>query len=277
MTITTPAPRGISTRNRQLLALLNQNFDGPFSVGEATLSLGYTIEGAHRFLAYLAARGWLVRVRRGYYATVPLDAIVPTEWREDPWLIASKVFGPSCYIGGWTACEYWDLTDQLFNATVLFTTRKVRNTVTDVQGSPVRIRHTMPDKLFGTQPVWRGRNKVNVSDPSRTLVDVLDAPELGGGIRHVAEVLDSYFNSEHLDESLLLGYAGRLGNRTVFKRLGYLLETLGIEAPGLVQACREQMSSGISLLDPSMPSRGPTRRRWNLRLNATILSERTEL
>ena len=118
---------------------------------------------------------------------------------------------------------------------------------------------------------------MNVSDPSRTLVDVLDAPELGGGIRHVAEVLDSYFNSEHLDESLLLGYAGRLGNRTVFKRLGYLLETLGIEAPGLVQACREQMSSGISLLDPSMPSRGPTRRRWNLRLNATILSERTEL
>ena len=237
---------------------------------------GHTIGGAHRFLAYLAARGWLVRVRRGYYATVPLDAIVPTEGRGDPWLIASKVFGPSCYIGGWTACEYWNLTEQLFNATVLFTTRKVRNTETDVQGYPLRIRHTMSDKLFGTQPVWRRRSKVNVSVPSRTLVDILDAPELGGGIRHVAEVLDSYFDSEHLDESLLLGYAGLLGNRTVFKRMGYLLETLGIEAPELVQACREEMSSGISLLDPSMPSRGPIRRRWNLRLNAVILSERTE-
>ena len=275
LTITTPAPRGISTRNRQLLALLNQEFDGPFSVREAALALGYTIEGSHRFLAYLAARGWLVRVSRGYYATVPLDAIVPTEWREDPWLIASKVYGPSCYIGGWTACEYWNLTDQLFNATVLFTTRKVRNTETDVQGSPLRIRHTRHDNLFGTQPVWRGRSKVDISDPSRTLVDILDAPELGAGIRHVAEVLDSYFDSEHLDESLLLEYAGRLGNRTVFKRLGCLLETLGIEAPELVQACREQMSSGISLLDPSMPGRGPTRRRWNLRLNATILSERS--
>ena len=99
---------------------------------------------------------------------------------------------------------------------------------------------------------------------------------LGAGIRHVAEVLDSYFDSEHLDESLLLEYAGRLGNRTVFKRLGYLLETLGIKAPALVRACREQLSSGISLLDPSMPGQGPTRRRWNLRLNATILSERIE-
>ena len=277
MTITTPTPRGISTRNRQLLALLNQEFDGPFSVRDAALTLeGHTIRGAHRLLAYLTERGWLVRVRRGYYTTVPLDAVVPTEWREDPWLIASKVYGPSCYIGGWTACEYWNLTDQLFNATVLFTTRKVRNTVTDVQGSPLRIKHTMHDKLFGTQSAWRGRSKVSISDPSRTLIDILDAPELGGGIRHTAEVLEAYFSSEHLDEDLLLEYAGRLGNRTVFKRLGYLLEALGIEALELVRACREEMSSGISLLDPSLPNRGSAKRCWNLRLNATILPARGE-
>lgn len=212
-----------------------------------------------------------MRVSRGYYTTVPLEAVVPTEWREDPWLIASKVYGPSCYIGGWTACEYWNLTDQLFNATVLFTTRRVRNTVTEVQGSPLRIKHTIHDKLFGTSSVWRGQSRVNVSDPSRTLVDVLDSPEIGGGIRHVAEVLDSYFASEHLDESLLLEYAGRLGNRTVFKRLGYLIEVLDIEAPGLVQECRKRISSGMSLLDPSLPRRGSSRRRWNLRLNAAIL------
>ena len=217
-----------------------------------------------------------MRVRRGYYATVPLDAVVPTEWREDPWLIASKIFGPCCYIGGWTACEYWNLTDQLFNATVLFTTRKVRNTVTEVQGFPIRIKHTMPEKIFGTQPAWKGRSKVNVSDPSRTIVDILDAPEVGGGIRHVAEVMESYFSSEHIDEALLLEYAEHLGNRTVFKRLGYLLEALDIEALELAHACREKISSGISLLDPSLPNRGPAKRRWNLRLNATILPTRGE-
>ena len=248
------------------------------SVRDAALTLeGHTIRGAHRLLSYLTERGWLVRVSRGYYTTVPLEAVVPTEWREDPWLIASKVYGPSCYIGGWTACEYWNLTDQIFNATVLFTTRRVRNTVTEVQGSPLRIKHTMHDKLFGTLFVWRGRSKVCISDPSRTLIDTLDTPELGGGIRHVAEVLDSYFGSEHLDEFLLLEYAERLGNRTVFKRLGYLLETLGIEAPELVRACRGGISSGISLLDPNLPKRGPTRRRWNLRLNTTILPEMSGL
>ena len=117
---------------------------------------------------------------------------------------------------------------------------------------------------------------MDVSDPTRTLVDVLDSPELGGGIRHVAEVLEAYCDSEHLDESLFLEYAGRLGNRTVFKRLGYLIEALGIEATELVRECRERMSSGMSLLDPSLPRRGPSRRRWNLRLNATVLPDRVE-
>ena len=277
MVITSPAPRGISTRNRQLLTLLNRSFAGPFSVREAATALDCTVDEARRFLAYLAARGWLVRVSRGFYATVPLDAIEPTEWREDPWLVAAKVFGPACYIGGWTACEHWNLTDQLFNTTVLFTERKVRNTETDVQGSPLRIRHTARENIFGTRSVWRGQSRVDVSDPTRTLVDVLDSPELGGGIRHVAEVLEAYFDSEHLDEFLVLEYAGRLGNRTVFKRLGYLIEALNIESPELVRECRERMSSGMSLLDPSLPRRGPSRRRWNLRLNATVLSDRVEL
>lgn len=277
MLITSPVLRGISTKNRELLALLNRGFDGPFSIREAAMALGFTIGGAQRFLAYLAARGWLVRVSRGYYATVPLDAIEPAEWREDPWLVASKVFGPACYIGGWTACEHWNLTDQLFNATVLFTTRKVRNTKTDVQGSPLRIKHTMPDSIFGTRSVWRGQSKVSISDPSRTLIDILDSPELGGGIRHVAEVVESYFDSEYSDESLLLEYAGRLGNRTVFKRLGYIIEVLRLDAVELARECRERMSAGMSLLDPSLPRRGKFRRRWNLQLNAAILPERVDL
>ena len=41
-----------------------------------------------------------MRVCRGLYAPIPLDAISPREWREDPWVIAVKLFGPDYYIGG---------------------------------------------------------------------------------------------------------------------------------------------------------------------------------
>ncbi|MBI2403374.1 MAG: hypothetical protein HYV20_11710 [Gemmatimonadetes bacterium] len=46
-----------------------------------------------------------------------------------------------------------------------------------------------PERLFGTRVVSRGRVRVQGSDPPRTLFDLLDDPELGGGIRHVADVL----------------------------------------------------------------------------------------
>ena len=236
------------------------------------MALGYTVGGAQRFLAYLAARGWLVRVHRGLYATVPLDSVEPSEWRIDPWVVASKLYGPSYYLGGWTACEYWGLTDQIFNSTVVFTTRRIRNREVEIQGFPVLLAHTNHENIFGTRSVWRDNSRVTLSDASRTLVDVLDNPSLGGGIDHVADVLRAYFESERRDDIELDAYIRRLGNRAVFKRLGYLMEVLNIKAPELILKCQADKSAGVALLDPGLPARGPTRRRWNIRVNATGLS-----
>lgn len=132
---------------------------------------------------------------------------------------------------------------------------------------------TSQEKMFGTRPVWRDRTRVNLSDPSRTLVDVLDDPSLGGGIRHIVGMVNTYFSSEHRNDALLEDYIRQVGNRTGFKRLAYLLETLEVHAPVLLQACEKGVSSGVSLLDPGMPAQGPVLRRWNLRVNGTIPSE----
>ena len=271
--VTKLAPSGISGRNRRLLATLHRSVPGPFSVQEAASALLLSIPRTHRLLSYLADRGWLLRLRRGLYSLVPLEAVNAREWVEDPWVVASKLYGSSSYIGGWSACEHWGLTEQLFRETVVVTTRRVRSVHDEVQGFTFRVKSTKEDRIFGIRSVWRGRTRVSVSDPSRTVADLLSDPSLGGGIRHVADVLKTYFESEHLDEDLLARYVDRLGNRTAFKRLGYLAETLDLASPDLLQCCRDGISSGTSLLDPSLPARGPYLRRWNLRVNATVSLE----
>jgi len=264
-----PDPAGISYANRAYLERLHRADSGPFDIGEASEILGLDREHTARLLGYLARRGWLARVRRGLYLPVPLDARRSGEWTADPWVVAERVFSP-CYIGGWSACEHWDLTEQLFRALLVVSARRVRQRDIELQGIPFHLTVRAPGALFGTVAVWRGQVRAAVSDPSRTIVDILDDPRLGGGVRTVTDVLREYMSSEHRDDGLLIAYGDRLGHRAVFKRLGYLAEQLGVEADELLAACRERRSAGVIALDPAINARGRIVRRWGLRDNVAL-------
>jgi predicted transcriptional regulator of viral defense system len=258
---------GLGGPNRAILTRLNRTFPGPFGVGEAMETLGLERARTKRLLAYLAARGWLARVRRGLYTTVPLEVEDPGSWLADPWAVAAKTFAP-CYIGGWTALHHWELTEQLFRSVVVFTGSAVRNKERSVQGTTFRLRQISDEHIFGTKTTWREKVAVKISDAERTLVDVLDRPDVGGGIRHVADCLEEWSVSERPSAEKLIDYAERLGNRTVFKRLGFLLEARGVEDPMLIEACSKRLSAGLSPLDPSASAKGRVLKRWRLRVNA---------
>ncbi|HQO36906.1 MAG TPA: hypothetical protein PLG59_19745, partial [bacterium] len=87
---------------------------------------------------------------------------------------------------------------------------------------------------------------------------------------HVADVLETYFAGEHRNDHLLLDYVERNGNRTVYKRLGYLMEILGIEIPDIVERCRSSLSTGLTFLDPTVRRAGRISKRWNLRVNVSL-------
>jgi hypothetical protein len=75
---------------------------------------------------------------------------------------------------------------------------------------------------------------------------------IGGGIRHVADCIANYVVGEDASGDELLSIADRLGNRAVFKRLGFLAERLeGWQS--LAASCRERLSSGTAKLDPLAP------------------------
>ena len=42
--------------------------------------------------------------------------------------------------------------------------------------------------IFGTKAVWFGK-PVEMADPSRTLIDILDLPSFGGGMRHTIDII----------------------------------------------------------------------------------------
>ena len=188
---------------------------------------------------------------------------------EDPWIVANKLFQP-CFIGGWSASEHWGFTEQIFDSIVVFTLQRVRKSKVEIQQRTFILKSVSRKKFFGTKSIWRQQTKLKISDPVRTVVDILNDPYIGGGMKHAAMVIANYFESESREDNKLLDYMKQMKNKTLYKRLGYLIETLELDACNLLKVCEKNISKGYSAFDPSMSNKGKIVRRWNLRVNVEI-------
>lgn len=248
-----PPFAGLEATSRTRLAKVLRATHGTVTPESAAAALADTRLAASKQLARWAEQGWLQRVRRGIYVPVPLESERADSAPEDAWLIANTAFAP-CFIAGWSAVEHWSLTEQVFRSVCVATSRRPRHREQTIGGTVFAL-HTVPSgHFFGLKAVWRGATRVQVSDPSRTVVDLLATPAWGGGIRTVVDVLQAYLKSEHRNLPLLLDYAARLGNGAVFKRMGYLLQQHAPDATEAISACAGHLTAGYTKLDPALPS-----------------------
>jgi predicted transcriptional regulator of viral defense system len=236
--------------SRERLAAVLRATKDVLSLETAATTLELDRPAAAKVLSRWAKQGWLRRVGRGLYVPVPLDLSTSEQVVPDPWVLVPALFGES-YIGGWTAAHHWDLTEQLFNETLVFTTRRIAEGRVNAQGVIFLPHHTAKKRLFGLKAVWRGTTRITLSDPARTLVDMLATPEVGGGIDHVADCLVRFHKTAPEDTGLLVDYAARYGNGAIFKRLGFLAEALLRDA-ALADTCQKRLTKGYARLDPAL-------------------------
>ncbi len=255
-------PAGLGQKSRSQLGKVLKGNRGVISVSSASDTLRLPREKTSQLLSRWAARGWIVRVKRGLYIPVPLEAESTDIAISEPWLLAQSMFEP-CYIGGWTAAEHWDLTEQIFHSIVIITTKKVHQRDVRFKGARFIIKTVGSHGMFGTKPVWLEDHKINVSDPTRTILDLFNDPSLGGGIRSSIDVFSNYIQSKHKDLLLLLQYAEKLGNSAVYKRMGFVLERGFPAEEKTIEICRKNMRTGYSQLDPQTPSKALVTA-WNL-------------
>ena len=255
---------GISSTSRQRLTALIRRTGPTFTVGEAAAILELPRDSTAKMLARWVAQGWLKRIQRGRYLPVPLEADPEGMVLEDPWTLAAMAFAP-CYVGGWSAAEYWGLTEQLFRTIIVSSAKPPRERRPELAGTPFWILGSKPERMFGHKSIWRGQVKVQVSDPTRTALDMLDNPLVAGGLRPMVDVVRAYLDSEHFDYSAVDEYAGRLGNGAIYKRLGYLLQLYYPERKALLAVCRKNLTTGLTQLDPATPGDRIVKR-WRIRV-----------
>ncbi|MFH0948003.1 MAG: type IV toxin-antitoxin system AbiEi family antitoxin domain-containing protein [Elusimicrobiota bacterium] len=252
------AMSGLGKLDRKRLSEILRGTKGVISVSEAANILKISLTDAAKMMARWTKKGWLSRIRRGFYVPIPLESCTSDVPLEDPWIIADRLYAP-CYIGGWSAVEYWDLTEQIFRTIIVMTRQNPRNRSPIIKGTKFSLYTVSEKAMFGIKPVWKGQVKVSVSDPARTIIDMLNDPQLGGGIRSTVDMFINYIKSKkQFDEKagnnieLLIEYAKRLSNGAVFKRLGFLLERFVSNEQAAIKTCRTNLTKGYSKLDPSL-------------------------
>ena len=247
---------------RQQLGEILREAGEVFTVADAAACLEIPGEDMAKTLARWAKQGWLARIKRGLYAFVPIDASPADGVLEDPWILIPELFG-SCYIAGWSAAEYWDLTEQIFHDICVLIERAPARKRQVMQNFTFVLTKINPHLVFGTKAIWKQNKKILISDPHKTIIDMLYDPRLGGGIQHVVDCFGEYVSGEHRDFSRLGDYASRMKSGAVFKRLGFLAERHLGDKHELTALCRKNLSQGNAYFDPSL-KKGPLVTRWRL-------------
>jgi predicted transcriptional regulator of viral defense system len=249
---------------------------GLIDIESGSKALGLSANETATKLGSLARRGWLLRVRRGLYFVLPLEAEPGKPLMfDDPWVLAREAFSP-CYIGGWSAAEYWGLTEQIFRSTLVITAAPLRERTVTLLGHEFRLFSVPENRVLGVTPIWRGTERVPVSDRERTIVDCLRHPDLGGGIRHVAHIMREYGSTKEHDFSKLIKVAPNAANGAAWKRLGYLAELLWPGEEAIIAEALKHVTTGYLALDPTVRKKGRILRRWRLRVNVSLKSESSD-
>ena len=111
---------------KKRLSLLVQSAGDFVRIEDAEKTLNLSRTQSAKLLSQWASQGWLRRVGTGTYVPVSLNLLDSRQVVEDPWILVPTLFSPA-YIGGRTAAEYWDLTEQIFRDVVVFTSRPIRS------------------------------------------------------------------------------------------------------------------------------------------------------
>lgn len=246
--------KGIGKKYRKMLIKVLKTARGVIDTQLVQATLDIPRHLASIYLSRWAKSGWIKRVKRGIYVPIDLTTQDPSLPLEDPWIVSQALFSP-CYIAGWTAAHHWGFTDQLFNDICIFSSKKLAHSINQVGFQKFIVKRITPKKIFGVKSIWHDNSRVSISDPHKTIIDILSDPASGGGIRSVIDFLKEYLHSSHKNMQILLDYAKQMGNRTIYKRLGFLLSHIGFEDQKILSICLENISKGYTHLDPFSKNR----------------------
>jgi len=238
-------------QERALLRSIALLKSGVFTIQDAAKVLGATGPGLNTFLYRLEKRGAISRIEQGKYCLAGTSSEV----------IATNLVIPS-YISFLWALSFHRLSTQ--RPSIITTVSLRKHDPISINNMMIKFMVMKSGRFFGM-----AKHKATdgaeflVAQPEKALLDALCYPA------HcpVSEVLDCLHlavEEERLDVDLLVDDTLRMGSNVGAKRLGYLLDSLGMD---LHERLASKLNDKYDPLDPSLPKKGRYIKKWMIVVN----------
>lgn len=256
----------LSTASANLIRYFNDLNQPAFKLSEASAVLqASSYDAIRKLVRDMVNRGLLLRLKDGVYWIIPYDQRV-AEYFPNTHLVAGYLVGDAnYYIGYYSALELHGLTTQPSMLELIVVDKQIKPKLLKSSDNQFRFIYHNKAHFFGVKQIWiDSYNKVASSDLEKTFIDCLFRPDMGGGISEIAKAL--YKVKDKIDYERLFLYSKKFGTQAVIKRLGFLLELLGIEND-ILQKLQKLKTQSFTLLEPSYEKKGKFNTDWSIRQN----------
>lgn len=243
--------------------------DKRFVAEAVAVSPGHAVLLLHR----LNRKGAVERVGKGQYALVPPEVLSGRRSRGVDLksslhaLMQRAGVGDAYYVGYQSAAQLHGAAHQ--QPFVLQVASAWRRRPLRVGSEEARFVSVPRERIFGVEERRYGEVPLRISDRERTALDLVDRPDLGGGMSEVAGTFATLM--EDADPLRLAGYAERLGQRQPAQRVGWLLARLSLSgAEPALDALRRLRGPNVVPLEPSGDRDGEVDRDWRVRVNVPL-------
>jgi predicted transcriptional regulator of viral defense system len=187
------------------------------------LSLGITSKKTEEsLLNYYKKSGRLISIKRGLYAVAPFG-VKKEKFIPDPFLITAKISKDSV-ISHHTALEFYGYAystwQTFFYTSSLPKLYRFKNFVFKGLKTPEAL-HKLNMEDFEVTVKDRAGINICITSIERTLVDVLNKPEISGGWEEIWRSLESV---EFYNVDKIIEYVRLLNNSTLAAKVGFFLE-----------------------------------------------------
>jgi predicted transcriptional regulator of viral defense system len=198
----------------------------------------------------LKQKGVITAVKKGAYA-------ITEQIPEHLFSIAVSATNPS-YISFWTAASFYGFTEQQVQTIQIVSPKQ--QPIIQIGKHRVEVTTFQPRRFYGYKMI----KNFAIAEKEKLIVDMLYKPEKAGGIREVTKILRNMWKS--IDQKILLSSMKQFQNKSLFARLGYLLEIAEIKHSLGKQLVR-QLPQTYVLLNAQIAPTKKYNKKWRVIVN----------